>query len=247
VGNPVQLSNGRAWPTQGAALAHFKAMLARYGDEQIVEDRVDHEDLVALLERYDGGILSGPSKIGLGVDLFMRRQNRGQNYSTPGFWVRRVDGSETDFSYIAAVQGRPKSGPQEFYDACRAAVAADLKAAKRRHFKMYGDELGRIPCELTNTLITIDQAHVDHAYPTFGQLVLSFRAARGWQHEAPAGTLTPPADMQNTTTFADPAVADAFRNFHHAAAILRIVSGTKNLAMSAGQRKPKIRRPVLLS
>ncbi len=231
MGKPVQLSNGRAWPTQGAALAHFKVMLSHYGDEQIVEDRVDHEDLVALLERYDGAILSGPSKIGLGVDLFLRRH----------------DGSETDFSYIAAVKGRPKASPQEFYDACRAAVAADLKAAKRRHFKMHGDELGRVPCELTDTLITIDQAHVDHAYPTFGQLVLSFRAARGWQHEAPAGTLTLPADMQNTTTFADPAVADAFREFHHAAAILRIVSGTKNLAMSAGQRKPKIRRPVLLS
>lgn len=244
---PVQLSNGGAWPTQGAALAHFKAMLARYDDEQIVDQRVDHEDLVALLERYDAVILSGPSKIGPGVDLFLRRQNRGECYSTPGFWVRRVDGSETDFSYIAAVKGRPKSGTQEFYDACRAAVAADLKAAKRRHFKMYADKLGRVPCELTDSLITIDQAHIDHAYPTFGQLVLSFRAARGWQHEAPAGTLTLPADMQNTTTFADPAVANAFRDFHHASAILRIVSSARNLAMSAGQRKPKVRRPLLLS
>lgn len=243
---PVQLSNGRAWPTQGAALAHFKAMLARYDDEQIVEDRVDHEDLVALLERYDAVIVSGPSKIGPGVDSFLRRQNRGETYSTPGFWVRRTNGSETDFSYIAAVKGIPKSGAQEFYDACRAAVAADLKAAKRKHFKTHGDELGRVPCDLTDKLITIDQAHIDHAYPTFGQLVLSFRAARGWQHEAPRSTLSLPADMQNATTFADPAVEDAFRDFHHAAAILRIVSRTENLAMSAGQRKPKIRRPVLL-
>ena len=243
---PVQLTNGRTWPTQGAALAHFKAMLARYDDEQTVEDRSDHEDLLAVLERYDAVILDGPSKIGPGVDLFLRRQNRGEGYSTPGFWVRRVDGSETDFSYISAVKGTPKSPTQEFYDACRAAVAADLKAAKRRHFATHGDELGRVPCELTDVLVTIDQAHLDHAYPTFGQLVLSFRAARGWQHEVPAGILSLPADSQSTTTFVDPLVAQAFRAFHHAAAMLRIVSGTRNLSMSAGQRRPKIRRPVLL-
>jgi Protein of unknown function (DUF3223) len=243
---PVQLSNGRTWPTQGAALAHFKEMLARYGDEEIVEDHGDHEDLLAVLERYDAVIVDGPAKIGAGVDLFFRRQNRGDGYSTPGFWVRRVDGSETDFSYIAAVKGTPKSSGQEFYDACRAAVAADLKAAKRRHFAKHGDEAGRVPCELTDALVTIEEAHLDHAYPTFGQLVLSFRAARGWQHEVPAGTVSLPADRQITSTFADPALTEAFRAFHNAAAMLRIVSATRNLAMSAGQRRPKIRLPVEL-
>jgi hypothetical protein len=161
--------------------------------------------------------------------------------------VRRVDSSETDFSYIAAVKGTPKSSAQEFYDACRAVVAADLKVAKRKYFRDHGDELGHVPCELTDTLITIDQAHIDHAYPTFGQLVLSFRAARGWQHDAPPRTLTAPADGQTTTTFTDPAIAEAFRQFHHAAAILRIISATRNLAMSAGQRKPKVKRPIVLS
>jgi hypothetical protein len=31
-------------------------------------DRADHDDLVALLERYDGAIFDGPSKIGPGID-----------------------------------------------------------------------------------------------------------------------------------------------------------------------------------
>jgi len=247
VAKAINLSNGRAWKTQSAALAHFKVMLARYSDEEVVEDRVDHDDLIALLERYDAVIVDGPSKIGNGVDSFFRRRNTGDGYSTPGFWVRRVDGSETDFSYLAAVRGAPKSNAQEFYDACRAAVAADLKAAKARHFKTYGDELGRVPCELTDELITIESAHIDHAYPTFGQLVLSFRAARGWQHEVRPGTVTVPADSQTTTTFVDPAVVAAFRQFHHGAAILRIVARTRNLAMSAGQRRPKVRRPVVLT
>ena len=47
------LPDGRSWKTQTAALAHFKAKLVRYSDNQAVEDRSDHDDLVALLERYD--------------------------------------------------------------------------------------------------------------------------------------------------------------------------------------------------
>lgn len=242
----IDLSNGRSWRTQSAALEHFKSMLRRYSDDQTIDVRADHDDLVALLERYDSAIVGGPSKIGTGVDCFFRRRNVGQGYSTAGFWVRRVDGSETDFSYISAVKGEPKSSAQEFYDACRNAVAADLLAAKKRHFIAHGDDQGRVPCELTDELITFKEAHLDHAYPTFGQLVVSFRAARGWQHGVPEGVLSAPVDGQTITTFVDPDAAEAFRQFHHGAVILRIVSRSRNLAMAAGQRKPKVRRPVEL-
>ena len=51
---PINLPNGRSWKTQTAALAHFKDMLARHSDNQVVESRSDHDDVVALLERHDG-------------------------------------------------------------------------------------------------------------------------------------------------------------------------------------------------
>ncbi|MCP3379995.1 DCL family protein [Bradyrhizobium sp. CCGUVB4N] len=240
----VSLPNGRFWKAQTAALDHFKDMLRRYADEETVEHYLDHDDLVALLERYDAVIIDGPTKIGRGIDYFFRRQNAGQGFSTPGFWVRRVDGSETDFSYIQAVKGQPKSDAQEFYDACRAAVAADLLAAKKRHFTAFADSTGRVPCDLTGELLAFPDAHLDHAYPTFGQLVITFRAARGWQHGAPKGTLTLPADAQTTSTFVDSAVAQAFRLFHHGAATLRIVARHRNLSMAAGQRRPRVKLPV---
>ena len=242
----IELPNGRKWRTQTAALEHFKAMLGRYGDNAIIDDRMDHDDLVALLERYDSVATDSPSKIGPGVDSFLRRRNVGEGYSTPGFWVRRVDGSETDFSYIWAVKGEPKSNAQEFYDACREAVGADLAAAKRRHFREHGDADGRVPCELTGNPITIDEAHLDHAYPTFGHLVVTFRAARGWQHGVPDGVLSKPADGQTTTTFVDRDAAEAFRVFHHASALMRIVARHRNLAMAASQRRPRVRLPVSL-
>ena len=41
---------------------------------------------------------------------------------TPGFWVHRTDGTDTDISYVSAVKGDPKSNAQEFSDACRGAA-----------------------------------------------------------------------------------------------------------------------------
>lgn len=243
---PIDLPNGRSWKTQSAALTHFKDMLGRYADNEVIEDRIDYDDLIALLERYDGVVTDQPSKIGFGVDVFYRKRNVFNGFSTPSFWVRRTDGSETDFSYIWAVKGEPKSSAQEFYDACRASVNADLVAAKRNHFKTYGDASGRVPCELTAELIGIDEAHLDHAYPTFGHLVVTFWAARGWQHEVPAGVLSASADGQTTTTFVDPAVSQAFAAFHHSVALLRIVRAKVNLSMAAGQRKPKVKQPVAI-
>ena len=61
----IALSNGRTWKTKAAALNHFKAMLARHADGAVIEDRSDHDDLVALLERYDEAITDGSSKTGV--------------------------------------------------------------------------------------------------------------------------------------------------------------------------------------
>jgi hypothetical protein len=240
----VTLNNGKCWSSQAGALAHFKAMLGRYADDEEVANREDHEDLVALLARYDEAHAGGPSKTGPGIECFFRRRNVGVGYSTPSFWVRRTDGTETDFSYIWAVKGVPKSQGSEFNDACRAAVQADLLAAKRAAFDEHGDAAGCIPCEVTGVPVTFEAAHLDHAWPAFGQIVASFRAARGWTSEVPDGVLTKPADNQTTTTFADANVKSAFRDMHHAVAVLRIVDGKANLARAAGQRKPKVRHPI---
>jgi len=75
----IILSNGRTWKTKAAALSHFKAMLARYTDGKMVEDRNDHDDLVALLERYDEAITDEPSKTG--TDIY--RSLNARHYKCP--------------------------------------------------------------------------------------------------------------------------------------------------------------------
>jgi len=151
----VTLSNGKSWSTQAGALAHFKAILGRHADEEEVANRDDHEDLVALLARYDEAHPDGPSKTGPGIECFFRRRNVGAGYSTPSFWVRRTDGTETDFNYIWAVKAEAKSQGSEFYDACRAVVQGDLLAAKRAAFEEHGDAAGCIPCEVTGVLLRL--------------------------------------------------------------------------------------------
>lgn len=243
---PITLTNGREWPSQTAALQHFKDMLARYADDDIVENGDDHDDLVALLERYDSAIAELPTKTGVGIDLFVRRRNDGDTFSTSGFWVRRTDGTETDFSYISAVKGQPKAPSQGFCDACRNAIAADTLAAKQRYFDEHGNEEGLAPSDISGEMIPFDQAHVDHASPTFNQIVLTFRAERGWTKEIPEDVLTPSSDAQTTTTFSEAAAAEAFREFHNGVAELRVISKRENLARSARERRLKVQRPVRL-
>jgi hypothetical protein len=223
-----------------------RAILHAYADGDEIIDAAHHSDLVALLERYDDAITDTPSKIGTGIVRFERRLNVGAGFATPGFWVERADGSWTDFSFPTAISAKPKPQSQEFADACRGVVASDLRAAKLRHFKSHGDEQGRVPCDITGQLITIDEAHLDHAHWPFGTLIAMFREARGWHEVIPTGTLTAPQNQQTTTTFADPAIASAFKAFHRRTATLRVISAKANLSMASQQRRPKIKLPVKL-
>ncbi len=105
-------------------------------------------------------------------------------------------------------------------------------------FVEYGDGQGRVECELIGVLVTIDDAHLDHAWPYFSHLVSGFRAARGWSRDIPDGVVSAPADGQTTATFIDTSLADAFR------AILRILSRTANLQTASQARRPRVARPV---
>jgi hypothetical protein len=242
----VRLSNGRAWKTTTAALEHFKATLHRYGDGDVISDPGDHDDLGALLERYDACGHGGPTKIGCGIDHFERRANFVDGCKTSGFWVVRTDGSDTDFSYIYAVKGQPKSADDDFRDACRDAVAADLKVAAEQFFQQHADAEGRVLCPLTKEFITRDEAHLDHAHTGFSQIVEAYRAARKWSATVPPGIVSTPADGQLRAEFVDAATREDFRSFHHALARIRVVKAKANLARAASQRVPKIAQPVVL-
>ena len=198
-------------------------MLGRYEDGCVVNDFEDHDDLLALLVRYDMCRLSLQAKVGSGVERFERRLNRGEGFSSSGFWLVRSDGTETDFSYISAIKGEPKSLEQQYYDACRSAVNRDLLAKKEDQFVRFGDEEGCLICDISGARVTYENAQLRHAEPSFSVLVDEFRRERGWQWSEMYRYLTLPQDAQIATTFRHKGDAEAFRVFHHGRAVLHIV------------------------
>lgn len=221
---PVELSNGRSWKTKTAAKEHFKEMLGRYKDGEVVGDEDDHSDLSAMLERFDLLVTDGPTKIGPGIKHFERRLNKGDGWSSPGFWVVRTDNVDTDFSYIKAVDALPKRDAQEFSVACHNAVSADLVKMKQRQFDHFSDSEGKISCDITGAFVSYSEAQLSHAHPSFDLIVKEFRRSKGWDENIPSGTLTESADAQISTHFVDGNLAREFSKFHHDMAILRIIA-----------------------
>lgn len=221
---PVSLSNGRSWPSRGAAIDHFRELRDRYPIGATVSDPADHDDLVALLRRYDTCGLDGPSKIGVGVDRFETRLNITNGGKNVGFWVVRLDGSETDFSFIRAVNEAPKGVLDQLVDACRTAVQAELQSARITYFATHADRFGTVLCPVSGDQISERDCGLEYAGRAFSELVGDFAIAQGWQDGIPERVLSAPADAQTTTSFVSPSHAAAFREFHRTTARVRVVS-----------------------
>jgi len=100
----VKLANGKSWRTRTAAIEHFREMLKKYRPGQTIDDAADHDDLAALLHRYDGALPPGsPTKRGSGISHFSKQLNMGEGWTSLGFHVHRVDGTSDDFSIRHAV------------------------------------------------------------------------------------------------------------------------------------------------
>ena len=241
----VTLQNGKAWGTQTAALQHFKAILARYKDGDVISGSEDQDDLLALLLRYDMQNVSEQSKLGGGIERFERRLNRGEGYSSSGFWAVRADGTETDFSYISAVRGSPKPVAQQYYDACRNSVNAALSSTKQEYFDRCADENGCLLCDISGRKIKYEQARLRHAHPAFAVLIEGFRQMRKWKWDQIHHMLSVPGDAQISTTFVDKRDGEAFRAYHHERAILHIVS-KKALEGQSRNVDLEVKRPIRL-
>jgi hypothetical protein len=239
---PLVLPNGKAFPSRGAAEDHFLDMRSRHTLNTPIDDAVDHEDLLALLERYDEAIHDGPSKTGVGIAHFETRLNRTNGGTNVGFWAVRVDNSETDFSIIKAVAAKGSTEAQQFSDACRVAIGADLNEAKLAHFAIWGDAAGTIECEATGALIERSEARADYVMKPLRDIVHGFRVSRRWEERLPDGVITRPNDAQTITQFDDPIAAADFKRYHHAVAQIRIVAKDAPVAkLRVGRLKPPVR------
>jgi hypothetical protein len=212
---------GLTFPTKSAAAEHFRQMLYRHDVDSQIPDP-DSTELGWLLERHP----EFHDKIGCGIERFSVRNAL---YGTRCFEIVRTDGSATDFSFKSCIEGKRPSDLSQAVTALRAEVAEDILQKKRAWFSEHGDSEGRVPCAITGMPITIDDAHADHAPPrSFGTLAIAFLVARGITPDA--SFVTPPADNQYEPKVSDRALAEAWRDYHHKLAAIRIVAKGANLA-----------------
>lgn len=234
---PRDAASRRVFTSKKDAELYFREMLHRYRNQEEIVGK-DAEDLQNLLERHP----EAHQKIGCGVRRFYRA---GTGQGTDCFWLERADGTRTDFSYRSCAYAKGKSLYQEFAEAGRQAVQADLTRAKKEHFDKYGDSEGRVRCEVTGERIGLNDSHLDHKKPmTFRVIVTTFIEAN--QIEISADMLSVPGDAQFVTTFVDAEMQGRFREYHRRIAKLRIIKPVTNLSLGGSERMTKPKRPVVL-
>jgi Protein of unknown function (DUF3223) len=233
---PIVL-NGIEFKFQKDAIEHFKKMLERYRNGQTIAGD-DHDTLLALLERHP----EAAKKIGYGVKRLYKDRT---DMPTSCFWIERIDGSKTDFSYRTAISAKGKSLYQEFLEACRAAVQDDLRLTKEKFFEKESDRDGKVECDITGDKVAIYESHLDHKKPlTFQVLVDTFIGANNI--EIKPEMLMLGQDAQFQTTIIDLELKDKFRRYHHKMAQLRVIKVERNLSLGGSERILKSRNPVLI-
>lgn len=203
---------GREFGSAVELKSHVRAIAARsdVGAALCGSDSAVLRDLVKLHPWAD-------EKIGAGVKSLEFRSGIG---ASKALYIVRVDGSETDISWLKCIDGHNQRGAVS--DAFRKAVLDQIL-----------DFLGHVfrtgaRCELSGEVLSRGNVHVDHIIP-FADLVSSFLASVGQTY-----------DTIQTVSAEDGRGIDlefpqAWREYHRAHAHLRAVSADAHRKYHRGQ------------
>lgn len=181
-------------------------------------DENDESFVMGLLARHR----SAAQKIGAGVQRVEVRVVA--PYKTHGFYIVRVDGTGTDFSYKECLT--PSTPMQKFVAACRTAVLAQRNAVRDAAFA----DSRLIKCPITGEPITRETGHVDHPAPwTFDAIVEAFVQSNSI--DVATVPLAGGGDNETQQSFANEGMTHAFGAFHKERAKMRVVSRRANLSV----------------
>lgn len=159
-------------------------------------------------------------KIGPGVEsIFIRTNSYG---NAPGFYVRRVDGSEIDFSYRHCFTPRTR----------RSDVIKAMRTQIHSQIFEYRDECFNGRCEVTGDSITLEESHVDHESPLFSELVEQFIVEEGITIEEVSVK-----SVGETVVLLNAEFAQRWEEYHRKYANLRCVSQGYNLKRQYDRKK----------
>jgi len=209
----------------------------KIGNKKFPSKKAAKDDVRNIIDRYDpdsdllGNDLSfindlltnhpeSEQKIGCGISRIYVRISP-QNKKNKAFFLERNDGTSTDFSWIACIDGDNQR--KEVFDAFRNAVACQIK-----NFKLHKLQTDQI-CPYTDEKLHKDNTHVDHQAPfTFKVLVENFLNNECMKFLDVA--ITEPEDNQFTTYLTNKNFSRRWEQFHKKNAKLRLISKKGNLS-----------------
>lgn len=208
VAKPVDLPS-MSFPTRKAAKEWVRDNIKdHYSLEETVTDPLHTQVLFDLLDRDD----DAAEKIGAGVkEFFIRLTSLGDGHiryvrrDARGIWIRRVDGSEDDWSYTSAID---QEGIQsDVKDALRAVINEDRLAFRDEVFAN-----GPVQCARTGVIITsLHDAEVRYVDPSWSQLAAGFAQTQGGWAQI---TLTAGGgNTQISGSLADPTQLQAWKDY----------------------------------
>jgi hypothetical protein len=211
-----------------SAREYFQTILNRHTPGQTIDNPIDVWSLHCLLARHP----QYEQKVGCGVASFYVGQGL---WGTRCFYLKRTDGTTTDFSYKTALDGKEMAPVAQIKRAMRFEVGDDIQAAKVKWFAENGDDEGRAVCAINGSQFTIEESAADHMEPyTFNVIADMFL----WHLTVvPEVVVQPNEDNLLGCRFADRGIDTAWVKCHHRFAVLRIVS-------TAGHRSLRQTRPV---
>jgi len=199
----------RAFPTKTAARDAVRVILNATVPGGELAD-ADFHFIGALLGRHPEAV----DKIGVGIEAITVRP---ATSGTRCFWVRRVDGTEVDFSYLTAIDGVARSPKEEVCAALREEVDRQTGDYRKDHHR------ADATCAICAEALGDADVHVDHEHPTFDMLATTFAAQiGGW--EAIAVECVGPYGRR----LRDREAGEQWQRYHHQHARLRLVHANCN-------------------
>jgi hypothetical protein len=199
--------------------AYVRVVFSRYEDGSALVDD-DAKIIAALLAWHP----RAKQKIGAGIRDIVVRQNPEWGGKCKTFWVRRIDGTETDFSYRQCLS--PSSPWSDFCAACRNAVVGQVLDFRDRYFAVQAGPDGKCACQLTRERVGKNESHVDHS-PPFNLLVKDFVARECI--DIHAVELTGHEDGAFTIEFKDDCLRERWCAYHRAHAGFLLLCPSANM------------------
>lgn len=206
-----------SFPTKGAAKAFFREIRDRYQDG--VRVGLDDESAIRdLLARHP----EAREKTGAGIAFFSVATET-EFRRTRHFVVHRLDGSSSDFSFHACIDGR--NPDRDRLEALRRAVEDQIVAFRNQCLAEGNTRF----CPLRGVRITLAASHVDHCAPEFFQALVDRWLTAGGMTLSDV-QITPPADNQIVARMADREQRSSWTEYHRSHARLRLLSPRANLS-----------------